>query len=150
LGFNYRLSNLLAAIGRAQLRGLTGHIERRTRITANYQAALADLPGVTFMPIADYGVPNHWLTCVSIDPDRFGADREDVRLALEAEDIEARPTWKPLHLQPVFAASPVIGGSVAGGIFDRGLCLPSGSALDPVDQERVIRTFRNARPSTST
>ena len=150
LGFNYRLSNLLAAIGRAQLRGLPGHLERRARINANYRAALDDLPGVTFMPIAEYGEPNYWLTCVCIDADRFGADREDVRRALEGGDIESRPTWKPLHLQPVFAGSHVVGGSVAAGIFDRGLCLPSGSALNPVDQERIIDTFRSARRSGPT
>ncbi len=150
LGFNYRLSNLLAAIGRAQLRGLPGHLERRAHINSNYRAALDDLPGVTFMPIAEYGEPNYWLTCVCIDADRFGADREDVRRALEGGDIESRPTWKPLHLQPTFAGSHVVGGSVAAGIFDRGLCLPSGSALNPVDQERIIDTFRSARRSGPT
>jgi dTDP-4-amino-4,6-dideoxygalactose transaminase len=150
LGFNYRLSNLLAAIGRAQLRGLPRNIARRAHINANYRSALADLPGVTFMPIAEYGAPNYWLTCVSIDADRFGADREDVRRALEGEDIESRPTWKPLHLQPVFAKSRVVGGSVAGSIFDRGLCLPSGSALDADDQDRIVETFRSVRRSRST
>ena len=72
------------------------------------------------MPVADYGEPNYWLTCITVDPDRFGADREQIRLALEAVDIESRPTWKPLHLQPVFAGAPVVGGSVSAGIFERG------------------------------
>ncbi len=86
----------------------------------------------------NYGEPNYWLTCVTIDPEQFGADREAVRLALEEQDIEARPTWKPLHLQPVFAGESVVGGSVSAAIFAQGLCLPSGSALSEVDQDRVI------------
>jgi dTDP-4-amino-4,6-dideoxygalactose transaminase len=139
LGFNYRLSNLLAALGRAQLRGLDSHLARRQRINRYYRDALAGLAGITFMPVADYGTPNHWLTCILIDPGRFGADREEVRLALEAEDIESRPTWKPLHLQPFFADAPVVGGAVAAGIFERGLCLPSGSALADGDLERIVR-----------
>ena len=81
------------------------------------------------MPIADYGEPNWWLTCILVDPDAFGADREQIRLALEAEDIEARPTWKPLHLQPVFAGVPTVGGAACAAVFERGLCLPTGSAL---------------------
>jgi dTDP-4-amino-4,6-dideoxygalactose transaminase len=129
IGYNYRLSNLLAALGRAQLRGLASRVARRRRINHAYREALADLPGVEFMPVADYGEPNYWLTCITIDPELFGVDREDVRLALEEADIESRPTWKPLHLQPVFAGSRTVGGSVSAGIFERGLCLPSGSAM---------------------
>jgi dTDP-4-amino-4,6-dideoxygalactose transaminase len=138
LGFNYRLSNLLAALGRAQLGGLDSKITRRHRINRAYREALGQLPGVEFMPVADYGEPNYWLTCVTVDPDRFGADRETIRLALEEVDIESRPTWKPLHLQPVFSRSPVIGGTVSAGIFERGLCLPSGSALADADLERIV------------
>jgi dTDP-4-amino-4,6-dideoxygalactose transaminase len=138
LGFNYRLSNLLAALGRAQLRGLDSRISRRARINRCYRDALAGLPGIEFMPVADYGEPNYWLTCITVDPDQFGADRETIRLALEAVDIESRPTWKPLHLQPAFAQATAVGGSVAAGIFDRGLCLPSGSALSDGDLERIV------------
>jgi dTDP-4-amino-4,6-dideoxygalactose transaminase len=141
LGFNYRLSNLLAALGRAQLGGLDSKITRRHRINRAYREALGQLPGVEFMPVADYGEPNYWLTCVTVDPDRFGADRETIRLALEEVDIESRPTWKPLHLQPVFSRSPVIGGSVSAGIFQRGLCLPSGSALTDADLERIVNVI---------
>ena len=111
IGFNYRLSNLLAALGRAQLQGLDGKIERRKKINHAYRAALADVPGIEFMPIAGYGEPNWWLTCILVDPARFGADREQIRQALESVDIESRPTWKPLHLQPVFDGVPTIGGS---------------------------------------
>ena len=137
LGFNYRLSNLLAALGRAQLRTLPARIERRRQINATYRAELGELPGISFMPVAPYGQPNYWLTCILVDPGRFGADREDLRLALEADDIESRPLWKPLHLQPVFAGSPVVGGAVCAGIFERGLCLPSGSSLSGEDLARV-------------
>jgi dTDP-4-amino-4,6-dideoxygalactose transaminase len=143
LGYNYRLSNLLAALGRAQLRGLDDNIARRHQINDAYRVGLGDLPGIEFMPVARYGEPNWWLTCVQIDPAAFGADRETVRLALEAVDIESRPTWKPLHLQPVFADAPVVGGSVCAGIFDRGLCLPSGSALSVDDLARVVETVRS-------
>jgi dTDP-4-amino-4,6-dideoxygalactose transaminase len=141
IGFNYRLSNLLAAIGRAQLASLDDRIRCRRLVNERYRAGLSELPGIEFMPIADYGKPNYWLTCITIDPERFGADRETVRLALEAEDIEARPTWKPLHLQPVFSELDVVGGSFSAGVFERGLCLPSGSNLKVPDQDRVIETI---------
>jgi len=143
IGYNYRLSNLLAALGRAQLRGLDSRIVRRKRINSSYRAALSEVPGIGFMPVADYGEPNYWLTCILIDPAEFGADREVIRLALEAENIESRPTWKPLHLQPVFADAQVVGGSVSAGIFDQGLCLPSGSSLTDSDIERIVHTIRN-------
>jgi dTDP-4-amino-4,6-dideoxygalactose transaminase len=141
-GFNYRMSNLLAALGRAQLASLPTRVERRRAIKARYREGLADLPGLTFMPEAAYGTSTNWLTVIQLDPDAFGADREQVRLSLEAADIEARPAWKPLHLQPLFAAAEVRGGAVAARIFDRGLCLPSGSSLAPADQDRVIDLVR--------
>lgn len=137
-GFNYRMSNLLAAIGRAQLRGLDPRMARRRQINESYRAAFAGLPGIGFMPRAEYGVGNSWLSCILVDPQEFGATAEQLRLALEAEDIEARPTWKPLHLQPLFAGAPMLGGGVAAGIFEKGLCLPSGSSLTNSDQERVV------------
>ncbi len=109
--------------------------------------ASADLPGIEFMPVADYGEPNYWLTCILVDPDRFGADREQIRLALEAEDIESRPTWKPLHLQPVFAgATHGRRARPAPRIFERGLCLPTGSALTDDDLSRVVETILAAAP----
>jgi dTDP-4-amino-4,6-dideoxygalactose transaminase len=141
IGFNYRLSNLLAAVGRGQLRGLDERIARRRAVNQRYRAALGGVGGIEFMPYAPYGEPNYWLTCVLVHPDRFGAGAEDIRLALEALDIESRPTWKPLHLQPVYADVPVLGGAVAGAIFDRGLCLPSGSRLSDADQARVTDTI---------
>jgi dTDP-4-amino-4,6-dideoxygalactose transaminase len=143
VGFNYRLSNLLAAVGRGQLRGLDERIELRRAINVRYRAALSDLPGVEFMPVAPYGEPNYWLTCVLIDPDQFGATHADIRVALEALDIESRPTWKPLHLQPVYADAPTVGGDVSASIYERGLCLPSGSRLADEDLDRVTATIRN-------
>jgi len=138
LGFNYRMSNLLAALGLAQLRGLSRRVARRHAINAAYRDRLGAVPGIGFMPRADYGEPNDWLTCILVEPDRYGATREDIRAALEAQDIEARPTWKPLHLQPLFADTPVVDGGVAARIFEQGLCLPSGSSLSDADLGRVI------------
>jgi dTDP-4-amino-4,6-dideoxygalactose transaminase len=138
VGYNYRLSNLLAALGRAQLRGLDSRIEHRRLIDATYTEGLADLPGVSPMPRNRAGTSNYWLTCVLIDPDAFGVDRERVRLALEDADIESRPTWKPLHLQPVFSGISLVGPGHCDRVFDRGLCLPTGSGLSAADQSRVI------------
>ena len=137
IGFNYRMSNVLAGIGRGQLRALPRRIAARRANFERYRTALAGVPGIGFMPVADYGEPNYWLTCITIDPAQFGATREDVRLALEAENIESRPVWKPLHLQPVFAHGRVRGSGLAASIFERGLCLPSGSSLSASDLDRV-------------
>jgi dTDP-4-amino-4,6-dideoxygalactose transaminase len=147
IGFNYRLSNLLAALGTAQLRGLDRRIARRRQINGQYREALAHLPGITFMPIAEYGEPNYWLTCITVDPDAFGCDRESLRLALEAEDIESRPTWKPLHLQPVFEGIQTVGGKVSEAVFEQGLCLPSGSSLADSDLDRVTEIITSASPA---
>jgi dTDP-4-amino-4,6-dideoxygalactose transaminase len=138
VGYSYRLSNLLAALGRAQLRGLDRRIERRRQIDAAYRDGLHGLPGISPMPCTAAGTSNHWLTCVLIDPDCFGADREKVRLALEDADIESRPTLKPLHLQPAFPNAGLVGSGHCTRVFDQGLCLPTGSALSSADQSRVI------------
>ena len=138
LGFNYRMSNVLAAIGRGQLRVLDERVRARRANCETYRHAFADVPGLTFMPEATWGRSTRWLTCIQIDPAAFGADREAVRQALEAENIEARPVWKPMHLQPVFAGCDTYGGSVAARLFEHGLCLPSGSNLQPTDLERVV------------
>ncbi len=141
VGYNYRLSNLLAALGRAQLRGLDDRIERRKRIDAVYAAELAGLPGISPMPRTQAGTSNYWLTCILIDPAAFGADRERVRMALESADIESRPTWKPLHLQPVFAGTAFLGSGHCAGVFQHGLCLPTGSSLSPDDQALIIEVI---------
>ena len=142
IGYNYRLSNVLAAIGRGQLQVLEDRVQARRRNFAFYNEALGELPGVSFMPEAPWGMHTRWLTTLTIDPLRFGADREAVRRALEAANIEARPLWKPMHCQPVFARFPVVGGRVAEELFERGLCLPSGSNLTESDLDRVISVVR--------
>lgn len=142
IGYNYRMSNLLAAIGRGQLRVLEERIAARRYNFDCYRKALGGLPGIEFMPEAHYGRSNRWLTCITIDADAFGAGREDVRLALEEENIEARPVWKPMHMQPVFSGCRIRGGKVAQDIFEHGLCLPSGSNLTDADRERVIEIVR--------
>ena len=141
VGYNYRLSNLLAAVGRGQLAGLDAKVARRRAVRAAYQSALTGCRGIEFMPEAAYGRSNGWLTCVTIDPALFGADREAVRLFLESRNIESRPVWKPMHLQPVFRQAAVGGGSVAEALFETGLCLPSGSSLTAEDQQRVISSL---------
>lgn len=158
LGYNYRMSNILAAIGRGQLRVLDKRVETKRKIFEYYKRALGDVPGIEFMPEAPYGRSNRWLTVILITPDEFGADREAVRLALEAENIETRPIWKPMHLQPVFKIeglkaegsrlkagrnerrykARVVGGAVSEDLFKRGLCVPSGTAMTDEDMERVI------------
>ena len=142
IGYNYRLSNVLAAIGRGQLRVLAERVEARRRNFDFYRSRLGDLPGLAFTPEAPYGRCTRWLTCITIEPELFGATRDDVRLALETEDIEARPLWKPLHLQPVFSGCRVRGGAVAERLFDLGLCLPSGSNLTEIDLERISSIVR--------
>jgi pyridoxal phosphate-dependent aminotransferase EpsN len=145
IGFNYRMSNLLAALGRGQLETLGERVAARRRLRDRYRELLDGVAGLSFMPEAAYGTTNAWLTCVVLDPEVFGADRETVRLALEAEDIEARPLWKPMHLQPIFAENVSYGGDVSARLFERGLCLPSGSSLTDDDQDRVVRTVLAAR-----
>jgi len=142
IGYNYRLSNVLAAIGRGQLEVLDERVAARRQNYERYVELLGDIPGVTLQPEAPWGQHARWLTCITIDPDAFGADREVVRKALEAENIESRPVWKPMHLQPVFAEYERIGGEVAEGLFDNGLCLPSGSNLSSDDLDRVADAIR--------
>src|SRR5690606_17923902 len=108
---------------------------------AFYRERLGHLPGLSFMPEAPGCRSTFWLTCIQIDPDAFGASREELRLALEAENIESRPVWKPMHLQPVFAKHPVVGGRVAEQLFENGLCLPSGSSMTDEDRERVVEVI---------
>ena len=141
VGYNYRLSNLLAAVGRAQLARLDGFVERRREINRRYRAALEGIDGIAFLPEAPGGRSNCWLTCVLLDEDRLGVGLEQVREHLETHNIEARPVWKPMHLQPVYRGCRVIGGAVAEDFFRRGLCLPSGSSLSNEGQQRVIDAF---------
>jgi len=193
IGYNYRMSNVLAAIGRGQLQVLDERVKRRREIFDYYQKTLGNVPGVEFMPEPKWSRSNRWLTVMLITPEEFGADREAVRLALEGENIEARPVWKPMHMQPVFQSAPqrnglripqgrdyadytdfkgqvsrkggkagaresgrrkaqakfktqhyparVVGGEVAEDLFDRGLCLPSGTAMSNGDLDRIVETI---------
>ena len=174
IGYNYRMSNVLAAIGRGQLRVLEERVKRKREIFEYYKGALGAVPGIEFMPEPEWNRSNRWLTVVLITPEVFGADREDVRLALGEEDIEARPVWKPMHMQPVFDCklatdthrntqtishknaqktqkgkrkykARVVGGGVAEDLFERGLCLPSGTAMRNGDLDRVIETILKSR-----
>ena len=142
LGFNYRMSNILAAIGRGQLRVLEDRVNARRNNYEFYRASLVDLPGLAFMPEANYGSCTRWLTCITIDPAIAGISREQVRIALESENIESRPVWKPMHMQPIFQGCDYYGGSVSERLFSQGLCLPSGSSLTTEDLERIVSRVR--------
>ena len=145
IGYNYRLSNVLAGIGRGQLLVLKERVAARRRNFKLYQQALQDLPGIEFMPEANYGKSTHWLTCITIDAQDFGIDREQMRLELAQQQIETRPVWKPLHLQPVFAEYECIGGSVAEDLFERGLCLPSSSNLTDEEIDCIIQAIKKLK-----
>jgi dTDP-4-amino-4,6-dideoxygalactose transaminase len=153
IGFNYRMSNILAAIGRAQLAVLSKRVAARRRNFEFYQQALGNLPGIEFMPEAPYGRSTRWLTCLTVGKDEVKAkvkaktkpnstSTSTLIRALEKENIEARPLWKPMHLQPVFKDCRVRGGRVSERLFETGLCLPSGSALTEEDLERVCKVVR--------
>lgn len=142
IGYNYRLSNLLAAVGVAQLEVLEARVAARRRNFEYYREALGGLPGLDFMPEAPWGQHTRWLTCITVDPGVFGVDREALRLELEASGIEARPLWKPMHLQPVFARYDRAGGDFSAGLFDCGLCLPCGSSLTEGDLDEVASCIR--------
>jgi dTDP-4-amino-4,6-dideoxygalactose transaminase len=147
IGYNYRLSNVCAAIGRGQLEVLSDRVQQRRYNYSYYQKHLSHLSGLTFMPEADYGTSTHWLTCLTINPQEFGCDRETIRTTLNAQNIETRPVWKPMHLQPVFKDCEVIGGQVSEHLFDQGLCLPSGSNLTNGDLDRVIAAIIDCHKS---
>jgi pyridoxal phosphate-dependent aminotransferase EpsN len=144
------MSNILAAVGRAQLRVLEHRVAARRRNFERYREALGGLTGLDFMPEAPYGKASRWLTCVLLDAAEFGATSEDVRLALEAEDVEARPLWKPMHLQPVFRDCRTRGGAFAEGLFAHGLCLPSGSGLTPDDIDRICSVISDVHRTRGT
>jgi len=141
-GYNYRLSNLLAAVGRSQLRDLPRRVKKRKEHFRAYEEALGDLPGVQMQPEAPWGKSTRWLTCLTVDPRKTGMNREKIRKALEKRNIEARPLWKPMHLQPIFRQAEYHGRGVCDRLFRDGLCLPSGSGMSSADRNRVIEIFR--------
>lgn len=139
IGYNYRLSNICAGIGRGQMEVLDSRVKSRRQMHDFYVDLFKDIPGVTVFtaPNADY-FANYWLSSLLIDPDLTnGIDREALRLAFQAENIESRPLWKPMHMQPIFAAYPYYGTTVAERLFENGLCLPSGSNLTDEDRDRI-------------
>lgn len=145
VGFNYRLSNLLAAVGRAQLSTLSERIARRRSTNRWYRSVFASVAGVSVMPDDPDGSPINWLTCIQVDEDRAGFSAGDVIEALSAADIEARPVWKPMHLQPVFAGAELLtlrpGEAVSERLFRRGACLPSGRMGDD-GRSRIVEALR--------
>jgi dTDP-4-amino-4,6-dideoxygalactose transaminase len=144
VGYNYRLSNLLAGIGRGQMELLEDRVKRRREIFNWYQENLAGLPGLAVAPATDLpnSRANRWLTTVLLNPAETKATPESLRQHLETRNIESRPLWKPLHQQPLFAGAPRYGGAVCEDLFARGLCLPSGTAMTDDDLRRVVRALR--------
>lgn len=137
LGFNYRLSNILAALGRAQLDDIERRVDRRRDHYDFYSKTIGGLPGVNMMPEIEGGRSSFWLSALTIDPEVAGVDREQVRAALIEQEIEARPLWKPMHLQPYYEDCQMIGGGVSDRLFALGLCLPSGSNLKNEEREEI-------------
>lgn len=149
IGYNYRMSNLLAAVGRAQLGVIEDRVAARRAVFDRYVRELGELPGISFMPEASFGRHNRWLTVALVDPSRTGVSPLDLMGVLEKENIESRPLWKPMHLQPVFETYPFYShdqegdSAVSASLFDRGLCLPSGSSLSESEQERIVQIIRS-------
>lgn len=143
IGYNYRMSNIVAGIGRGQMEVLNDRIAARRANNAFYQELFKDIAGVTVFvePTEDF-FSNHWLSCITLDESVCGKNREQLRLALLEENIETRPLWKPMHMQPVFENAPYYGGNVAEQLFDCGLCLPSGSNMTDEERERIAVAVR--------
>jgi len=137
IGYNYRLSNLLAGVAVAQLETLKDRVRQKRALFEGYRARLEECEGISFMPEANWNQCTRWLTVVRVNPERFGRDREEIRLALEEENIESRPVWKPLHQQPALRHLRTYGGAVSDLLFREGLCLPSGTALTESDLDRI-------------
>ncbi len=142
IGYNYRLSNLAAAVGVGQMTVLEQRVARRRQLFDLYSRELSDVPGITLMPEPSYSRSTHWLTVIQIDQARFGCGPNEIRERLEKENIESRPVWKPMHMQPVFAKNRMIGGAVSEHVFQNGLCLPSGSAMKDEDIHRICALIR--------
>lgn len=142
IGYNYRMSNICAGIGRGQMTILDSHVARRREIHSIYSDKLSKLSGISLLenPSKDYQ-SNHWLTCVQIDSEKAGFSREDLRLSMDKANIETRPLWKPLHLQPVFTDSPFYGDGTSEVLFEKGLCLPSSPVLTDEDIYRIIKVI---------
>ena len=148
LGYNYRMSNVLAGIGRGQLEVLDERIQQRQRVAERYREGLADIPGVALQPEAPWGMHTRWLSVIHLDADVHGVRPADVVRALEEHNIETRPVWRPMHTQPLLRDAVAIGGGVSERHFARGLCLPSSSSLTAADQDLVIESLRKCFAET--
>ena len=144
IGYNYRMSNVLAGIGRGQLEVLNLRVKQRRAVAFRYRDAFADLPGILLMPQACYGLHTNWLSCFLVDEERLGCSRDQLIHALDAASIESRPVWKPMHLQPLYSSAERYGGEVAEDLFRCGICLPSSSSLSEAEQLYVINEVRRA------
>ena len=145
IGYNYRMSNICAGIGRGQMEVLDSHVALRREMNQFYVDYFKQIDGVTVFsePSTDF-YSNHWLSAIMMFPDKLnGKTREDLRMALEKDNIESRPLWKPMHLQPIFQQYPYYGGVVAEHLFEDGLCLPSGSNLTALEKERIVKVFND-------
>ncbi|MGR3856339.1 DegT/DnrJ/EryC1/StrS family aminotransferase [Chryseobacterium indologenes] len=144
IGFNYRMSNIVAGIGRGQMEVLKDRVAARRAMHNFYVELFRNIEGVTVLSESnDDFYSNHWLSAVIVDPEMTGKNREGLRLAFLEDNIESRPLWKPMHLQPVFETSPYYGGNVSEKLFDNGLCLPSGSNLSENDKERIAKVVHS-------
>ncbi|MBB6331481.1 dTDP-4-amino-4,6-dideoxygalactose transaminase [Chryseobacterium sediminis] len=144
IGFNYRMSNIVAGIGRGQMEVLKDRVAARRAMHDFYFDIFKNIEGVTvFSEPGNYFYSNHWLSAIIVDPQITGKNREGLRLAFLEDNIESRPLWKPMHLQPVFESSPYYGEKISENLFDNGLCLPSGSNLSDNDRERIANVIRN-------
>ena len=141
IGFNYRLSNICAGIGRGQMQVLEQRVQQRRANFTFYKEIFANVPGITFQEESAGSYSNYWLTAILIDPAQAGISAESLRLALEKENIECRPLWKPMHLQPIYVECPYYGANTAEYLFSNGLCLPSGSNLSSSDKNRIKETI---------
>jgi dTDP-4-amino-4,6-dideoxygalactose transaminase len=146
IGYNYRMSNISAGIGRGQMEVLLERISKRRANYDYYLANLGQVPGISFLPEPVDCYSNRWLTTIQVDPEKSGGvTREDIRLALEEDNIETRPLWKPMHLQPIFKSAPFYGDGTSDRLFEHGLCLPSGSNMTNQDQDRVIEQIKKIK-----
>lgn len=147
IGYNYRLSNICAGIGRGQLAVLEDRVARRRAIFERYRDALGEVPGWSFQPEASWGKHTRWLTVCSVDAGAAGVDCDAIREHLETLNIESRPVWKPMHLQPLFEDCEFVGSGRSADLFEDGLCLPSGSGMTDAEQERVIEAILDYVPA---
>lgn len=147
VGYNYRMSNIVAGIGRGQMEVLDERVRQKREVFARYEEALSDVPGIEFQPEPSETMSNRWLTALTVDPEQTGVTRTEIIEALDRANIEARPVWKPMHLQPLFKGVTYYpheqGKSISTDLFKYGLCLPSGTAMSEAEQQRVIDIIQN-------